>query len=231
VPCPYPKYDIAFVPGLSALGVSIPGLMLANESLLARMSDPDDDFVANLVTHEVAHLWFGGQVSMRWWDDLWLDEAMATYLSDTADVDASTDPWTVYGYLEKPRAYAADEMPGRQPVSSPVASAADALFRLPPLTYSKGAAVIRQLGALIGPDALHRGLSEYLRRFGGGGASLDDLVACWSQCADRDLTGWAGPRRVTRSSGRWRRVSRRAPMTTDSSIGCVRGWPGSCGPG
>ena len=191
VPCPSPKYDIAFVPGLSALGVCIPGLMLVNESLLARMSDPDDDFVVNLATHEVAHLWFGGLVSMRWWDDLWLDEAMATYLSNTADVDSASDPWAVFGYLEKPRAYAADELPGRQPVSSPVASAADALFRLPALTYSKGAAVIRQLCTLIGQDALHRGLSEYLRRFGGGGASLDDLVACWSECAGRDLTGWA----------------------------------------
>src|ERR1019366_10785258 len=78
------KYDIALVPGLGAMAVSIPGLMLVNESLLARMSDPDDDFVATVCAHEVAHLWFGGQVSMRWWEDLWLDEAMATYLSYTA---------------------------------------------------------------------------------------------------------------------------------------------------
>ncbi len=189
VPCPYPKYDIGFVPRLSALAVSIPGLMLVNESLLARMVDPDDDFVAMVCTHEVAHLWFGCHVSIRWWDDLWQDEAMATYLSYTAlgDVDA----WTAFCYREKPRAYQADALPGRQPVSSPVASAADALFRLPALTYSKGAAVIRQLAALIGDDALRAGLADFMRRFGGGSAGLDDLIACWSRSSGRDLGGWA----------------------------------------
>lgn len=84
VPCPYPKYDIGFVPRLSALAVSIPGLMLVNENLLARMADPDDDFVAMVCAHEVSHLWFGCHVSMRWWEDLWQDEAMATYMSSTA---------------------------------------------------------------------------------------------------------------------------------------------------
>ena len=189
VPCPYPKYDIGFVPRLSALAVSIPGLMLVSENLLARMADPDDDFVAMVCAHEVSHLWFGCHVSMRWWEDLWQDEAMATYMSYTALGDA--DAWTAFCYREEPRAYQADALPGRQPVSSPVASAADALFRLPALTYSKGAAVIRQLAALIGDDALRAGLADFMRRFGGGSAGLDDLIACWSRSAGRDLGGWA----------------------------------------
>ena len=192
VPCPYPKYDIGFVPRLDALAVSMPGLMLVNESLLARMADPDDDFVAKVCAHEVSHLWFGCHVSARWWDDLWLDEAMATYVSCTAMEDAGlAGPWTAFCYREKARAYQADALPGRQPVSSPVASADDALFRLPALTYFKGAAVIRQLAALIGGDALRAGLADYMRRFGGGTAGLDDLVACWSRSSGRDLDGWA----------------------------------------
>ncbi len=191
VPCPYPKYDIGFVPRLTALAVSIPGLMLVNETLLARMSDPDDDFVAMVCAHEVGHLWFGCHVSTGWWDDLWLDEAMATYMSYSADLGVFADPWTAFCYREKPRAYQADALPGRQPVSSPVASAADALFRLPALTYSKGAAVIRQLAALIGDDALRRGLADYMRRFGGGSARLNDLVDCWSRASGRELAGWA----------------------------------------
>ena len=76
-------------------------------------------------------------------------------------------------------------------MSSPVASAGDALFRLPALTYSKGAAVIRQLAALIGDDALRAGLAEFMRRFGGGSAGLDDLIACWSRSSGRDLRRWA----------------------------------------
>lgn len=187
VPCPYPKYDIGFVPRLNALAVSIPGLMLVNESLLARMADPDDDVVAMVCAHEVSHLWFGCHVSMRWWDDLWQDEAMATYMSYAALGDA----WAAFCYREKPRAYQADALPGRQPVSSPVASAGDALLRLPALTYSKGAAVIRQLAALIGDDALRAGLADFMRRFGGGSVGLDDLIACWSRSSGRDLGGWA----------------------------------------
>jgi aminopeptidase N len=84
VPCAYPKYDIAFVPELTALAVSVPGLMLVSEDLLTRLADAEDEFAVMVCAHEVAHLWFGGHVSMRWWDDLWLDEAVATYLSYTA---------------------------------------------------------------------------------------------------------------------------------------------------
>jgi aminopeptidase N len=216
VPCPYPKYDIGFVPRLSALAVSIPGLMLVNESLLARMADPDDDFVAMVCAHEVSHLWFGCHVSMRWWEDLWQDEAMATYMSYTAlgDVDA----WTAFCYREKPRAYQADALPGRQPVSSPVASVADALFRLPALTYSKGAAVIRQLAALIGDDALRAGLADFMRRFGGGSAELADLIACWSRSSGRDLRGWADEWLRTEGASTLRGVVVAAPDGTIGSL-------------
>jgi Peptidase family M1 domain len=117
---------------------------------------------------------------------------MATYVSYTAMQDAGlADPWTAFCYREKARAYQADALPGRQPVSSPVATAADAMLRLPALTYSKGAAVVRQLAALIGDDALRAGLADFMRRFGGGTAGLDELVACWSRSSGRDLGGWA----------------------------------------
>ena len=192
VPCPYPKYDIGFVPRLNAQAISIPGLMLVSENLLARKADPDDDFVAMICAHEVSLLWFGCHVSSAWWDDLWLDEAMATYVALEAMAAAGTDsPWTAFCYREEPRAYEADALPGRQPVSSPVATAADALARPVPLTYSKGTAVVRQLAALIGDDALRAGLADYMGRFGGGTASLDDLVGCWSRASGRDLAGWA----------------------------------------
>ena len=214
VPCPYPKYDIGFVPRLNALAVSVPGLMLVNESLLARMTDPDDDFVAMVCAHEVSHLWFGCHVSMRWWDDLWLDEAMATYLSYTALGDA----WAAFCYREKPRAYQADALPGRQPMSSPVASAADARFRLPALTYSKGAAVIRQLAALIGDDAMRAGLADFMRRFGGGSAALADLIGCLSRSSGRDLGGWADEWLRTEGASTLRGVLVPAPDGTIESL-------------
>src|SRR6201999_2241574 len=116
VPWPDPKDDNGVVARLNALAISMPRLMLVNESLLARMADPDDDFVAMVCGHEVAHLWFGCHVSSRWWDDLWLDEAVATYVALEAMAAAGTDsPWTAFCYREEPRAYEADALPGRQP--------------------------------------------------------------------------------------------------------------------
>jgi aminopeptidase N len=173
--------------------------MLVNERLLARMADPDDDFVAMVDAHEVAHLWFGSLVGMRWWDDVWLDEAIATYLSylpgagpTTADGLDSADGWIAFCYRDKAGAYQADELPGTEPVSSPVPDASAALAKPAAITYVKGASVIRQLGALIGDEALHAGLGDYLTRYGGGGAaSLDDLVGCWSRASSRELSGWA----------------------------------------
>jgi aminopeptidase N len=218
VPCPYPNYDIVFVPDLSALAYSVPGLMLVNERLLAWMADPDDDFVAMIGAHEVAHLWFGGLVGMRWWDDVWLDEAIATYLSylpgigpapavgpapaggpapvDGLDAAAdgldATAGWVAFCYRDKAGAYQADDLPSREPVSSPVPDASAALVKPPAITYVKGASVIRQLGALIGDDALHAGLGDYLTRYrAAGAAALDDLIGCWSRASDRDLAGWA----------------------------------------
>jgi aminopeptidase N len=199
VACPYPNYDIVFVPDLSALAYSVPGLMLVNESLLARMADPDDDFAAMVDAHEVAHLWFGSLVGMRWWDDVWLDEAIATYLSylprdgaATADGLGRAGGWIAFCYRDKAGAYQADELPSREPVSSPVPDVGAALAKPPAITYVKGASVIRQLGALIGDDALHAGLGDYLTRYrAGGAASLDDLIGCWSRASGRELTGWA----------------------------------------
>jgi aminopeptidase N len=185
-PCPYPGYDIVFVPELTGLAGCVPGLIFVSETLLARMAGPDDDSVAVVCAHEVAHLWFGSRVTLRWWDDLWLDEALATYLSTEF-----TGGWAGFGYREKARAYRADELPGRLPVSSPVASSAQALSRFSALTYNKGAAVIRQLGALIGEDALRAGMRDYLARFAGDCGTSDDLVACWSRASGRELAGWA----------------------------------------
>jgi aminopeptidase N len=228
VPCPFPNYDILFVPDLSALAMSVPGLMLVNERLLARMGDPDDDFVAMVCAHEVAHLWFGSLVGMRWWDDVWLDEALATYLSYTAEVGAlaAAGPWTAFCYRDKERAYRADELPGREPVSAPVASAAEALSKPAAITYCKGASVIRQLATLIGNDTLHAGLADYLTRYGAGGvAALDDLVGCFSRASGRDLAGWADEWLRTAGAATLRPELTAAPDGTIGSIAVVQDTP------
>jgi len=233
VPCAFPKYDIVAVPDLAVLAESMPGLMLVNESLLARMSDPGDDKVAIVAAHEVAHLWFGCLVGARWWDDVWLDEAMATYLCYTImsdPVDAGTPdmagPWTAFCYRHELAAYRADELPGAEPVSAPVASATEALAKPPAITYHKGAAVIRQLAALIGDDALHGGLGDYLTRYRASGvAALDDLIACLSRASGRDLAGWADEWLRTEGASALRPELTAAPDGTIGSLAVTQDRP------
>jgi aminopeptidase N len=233
VPCAFPKYDMVAVPDLAVLAESMSGLTLVNESLLARMIDPDDDKVAIVAAHEAAHLWFGSLVGARWWDDVWLDEAMATYLCYTImsdPVDAGTPdmvgPWTAFCYRHELAAYRADELPGAEPVSAPVASATEALAKPPAITYHKGAAVIRQLAALIGDDALHGGLGDYLTRYRASGvAALDDLIACLSRASGRDLAGWADEWLRTEGASTLRPELTAAPDGTIGSLAVTQDRP------
>jgi aminopeptidase N len=194
VPCPYPAYDIVFTPDLAATAVSIPGLMVVHERRLSRAGAGADLDNAGLCAHEAAHLWFGCLVGPRWWDDVWLDEAIATYLSYAALAaitgTSETEAWTEYAYMDKLTAYLADDLPSRVPVSSPVATARQGRDKPFGILYVKGASLIRALGALIGDQALRAGLREYLTGFGPGSATLDDLIGCWSRASGRDLAGW-----------------------------------------
>jgi aminopeptidase N len=191
--CPYDKLDIVFAPELGPSAMQLPAVMYVSESLLQRAADPGDDLVAVILAHEAAHLWFGCLVEGGWWDDLWLAEAMASYLSYAAAsaVLGQPDAWAEFSMLGQASAYQADELPSTQPISSPVDSAAHALTRPTPITYSKGAAAIRQLGALIGEQALRAGLNEYLSRHAWSTASLTDMIDCLSAASGSDLAKWA----------------------------------------
>ncbi len=193
VACPCDKYDVVFAPDLIPQAAQVPAFMLVNENLLHRVPDVDDDFVTMVLAHEAAHLWFGCLVEGRWWDDLWLAEALATYLSYGAMSEALgiDRAWAEFAMQEQSAAYRADGLPSTEPISSEVEQAGDALSRPSAITYSKGAAVIRQLAALIGDDALREGLRQYLTEFAGRSAALDDLVACLSRASGRDLRPWA----------------------------------------
>jgi len=192
--CPSEHLTIVFAPAIGPMAAQFPGLMLVNEKLSHRVPDADDAFVTMVLAHEISHLWFGGVVEGRWWDDLWLAEAIATYVSYAA-LEESLEmrhAWAEFGMTEKPSSYRADTLPSREPVSSPVASAAEALARPAAIVYAKGASVLRQLAALIGDDAFWTGLGEYLERYAGSVASLPDIIACWEQAAPgRDLGEWA----------------------------------------
>ncbi len=190
VPYPHRKLDITFAPDLGPMAMQIPALMYVNESVLQRPIG--DEFIPMVLAHELAHEWFGALVEGRWWDDLWLSETMATFLSHVAmeralGIDAA---WPNFAMSEKERAYRQDSLPATDAVSSPVASADEALTRPAAITYSKGASIVRQLEALIGEESLREGLRAYLSRFAWSSASQVDLTSCWGQAAGRDLAAW-----------------------------------------
>ncbi len=193
VDCPYDKLDIAFVPELGPTAMQVPAVMYVSEPLLQRVADSGDDFVAEVLAHEAAHLWFGCLVEGRWWGDDWLAEAMATYLSQRAMAEdlRLANTWAEFAMSGKASAYLADSLPSTVPVSTDVASAADALTGPTVIRYSKGASVIRQLAALIGDDAMRAGLHDYLTSYAWSSTSVDDIVGCWSKASDRDLADWA----------------------------------------
>jgi aminopeptidase N len=191
--CPYDKLDIVFAPELRPLAMQLPAVMYVSETLLQRAADPGDDHVAVVLAHEAAHLWFGCLVEGDWWDDLWLAEAMASYLSyaAAAAVLGQPDAWAEFGMLGRASAYQADGLPSTQPISSPVDSAAHALTRPTAITYSKGTAAIRQLAASIGDESMRAGLHEYLSSHAWSTASLADFIDCMSRASGCDLTPWA----------------------------------------
>jgi len=193
VPCPYRKLDVVFAPELGPVAMEDPAVMYVSEPLLQRAADPADDHVAIVLAHETAHLWFGCLVEGGWWDDLWIAEAMASFLSYEAAtaILGQPDAWAEFAMTGEIAAYQADNLPSRLPVSSPVHTAADALTRPVSITYSKGTAVLRQLAALIGPGALRASLRDYLSRYAWSASTLSDLIGSWSAAAGRDLTPWA----------------------------------------
>ncbi len=194
VVCPYPKNDIVATPRLGAKAMQVPGMTLISETLVQEAADPGADFGPLVLAHEAAHLWFGGLVDGRWWDDMWLAEGMASYLAPLAGqhalgLDAA---WATFSMDDKARACQADQAPGVLPVTSPVRDAGAGMSRPVPITYCKAAAVVRQLAALIGDDALRAGLRDYLTRYGGGAATTAELMDCWARASGRDLDEWAG---------------------------------------
>jgi aminopeptidase N len=142
--------------------------------------------------HEMAHMWFGDLVTMRWWDDLWLNESFAEWACGWAAVGCTefTDMWAGMLATEKQDAYAADAGPTTHPIRQEIVDvdAGDMIFD--DITYPKGAAVLRQLVAFVGEDTFVAGLRSYFRTHAWGNTRLDDLIAALTAASGRDLTGW-----------------------------------------
>jgi aminopeptidase N len=193
---PYGKYDQVFAPEFSWGAMEFPGCVLIRDELMFRgaVTDNERQRRAVLVAHELAHMWFGNLVTMRWWDDLWLNESFADYLGWRAVAEATRwkSAWAAYSVQRKSWGLEADQRPSTHPVAAAeVADTAQALTNFDGVSYAKGSAVLRQLVAWVGDEAFLAGLRSYFDTHAHGNATLADLLAALSRASGRDLTGWA----------------------------------------
>jgi aminopeptidase N len=192
---PLGHYHQAFVPDFNAGAMENPGCITLRDSYLfrGRATRADRASRAGIVAHEMAHQWFGDLVTMRWWDDLWLNESFAEYMAHRCCTEATSYPlWTEFGIQRKQWGSAADQAPSAHPVAaSDSVDAASALQNFDGISYAKGAAVLRQMVAYLGEDTFLEGLRAYMQRYAFGNAQFADLIQCWTEAGARDLPGWA----------------------------------------
>ena len=195
-PYPFgPRYDQVFVPEFNHGAMENPGCVLVSEDLLfrSRVTRSQRRRRAETVAHELAHMWFGDLVTMRWWDDLWLNESFAELMgiSTVAEATGFDGGWAHFCLVRKAWGYRADAAPTTHPVSGDVADTRSALLNFDGISYAKGASVLRQLAATIGPEVFDEGVRSYLAQHAWGSTSWLDLLAHLSRTAGRDLTSWA----------------------------------------
>lgn len=195
VPYPYGKYDQIFVPEYNWGAMENVGAVTFNESYLfrARVSDARREQRAIVVLHELSHMWFGNSVTMKWWNDLWLNESFATWASTlaTSQVTEFTGVWATFASDEKTHAAEQDQLPSTHPIVAEIADLADVEVNFDAITYDKGASVLKQLVAWVGLEAFQRGVGAYLTAHAGGNATLRDLLDELERASGRDLTRWS----------------------------------------
>ncbi|ANJ26851.1 aminopeptidase N [Agromyces aureus] len=195
VPYPFGKYDQIFVPEYNWGAMENVGAVTFNENYLfrSRVSDARREQRAIVVLHELSHMWFGDSVTMRWWNDLWLNESFATWASTlaTSEVTEFTGVWATFASDEKTSAAEQDQLPSTHPIVAPIESLADVEVNFDAITYDKGASVLKQLVAWVGLEAFQRGVGAYLRAHAGGNATLRDLLDELERASGRDLGRWS----------------------------------------
>jgi aminopeptidase N len=138
-------------------------------------------------------MWFGDLVTMKWWNDLWLNESFAEWASTIATAEATewTEAWTTFQAMEKSWAYRQDQLPSTHPVVATINDLEDVQVNFDGITYAKGGSVLKQLVAWVGRDAFFSGVAAYLKKHAWGNAELADLLAELEKASGRDLTSWA----------------------------------------
>ena len=195
--CAYPfeKYDQLFAPEYNMGAMENAGCVTINEMYVFR-SKVTESLVerrALTVLHELAHMWFGNLVTMRWWNDLWLNESFAEWASTTCQSEVThwTDAWTTFGTHEKDWAYRQDQLSSTHPIVAEIRDLQDVEVNFDGITYAKGASVLKQLVAHVGREPFRDGLRAYFDKHAWGNTTLDDLLSELEATSGRDLRTWS----------------------------------------
>ncbi|WP_084074907.1 aminopeptidase N [Demequina sp. NBRC 110052] len=195
-PYPYEKYDQIFVPEYNLGAMENVGAVTISEDRLlfrSRPSEGEREMRLNVVLHELAHMWFGNLVTMRWWDDLWLNESFAEWVGTwaTEQVTEFSDAWVTFGASRKSVAYVQDQLPTTHAIVTEVPDTEATVSAFDMITYAKGASALKQLAAYVGEEAFFGGVASYLRRYAFGNATLAEFLAEVEASAGRPLDAWA----------------------------------------
>jgi aminopeptidase N len=192
---PFGKYDQVFVPEFKAGAMENAGCVTFVEAYVfrSRVTETSREARGETIMHEMAHMWFGDLVTMRWWDDLWLNESFATWAGTVAEAEVTrwTSAWTTFAQAWKAWAYRQDQLPSTHPIAADIPDIAAVEVNFDGITYAKGAAVLKQLVAHVGREHFLTGLRRYFARHAWGNATLGDLLGALEEVSGRDLSDWS----------------------------------------
>jgi aminopeptidase N len=193
MPFPQRRYDQVFMPEFGGAMENY-GCVTWSDAFLRRTTPThaERELLVKILLHEMAHMWFGNIVTMRWWDDLWLNEAFAEFACNWAAERATayTDAWAGHLADDKLSAYVADQGPVSHPIHQPIPDVADAMTIFDSITYPKGASVLQQLMTYVGEDNFTTGMTAYFARHAWGNTTLQDLINALAETSGRDLDAW-----------------------------------------
>jgi len=194
-PYPFDKYDQIFAPEYNMGAMENVGAVTFTEAYVFRSKVTDAMRERRVVTilHELAHMWFGDLVTMRWWNDLWLNESFAEYMSTLGVAEATewSDCWTTFVASEKSWAYRQDQLPSTHPIVAEIRDLEDVLVNFDGITYAKGASVLKQLVAWVGRGPFMAGVHDYFVKHHHSNTELGDLLAELEAQSGRDLADWS----------------------------------------
>ncbi|MDN5893143.1 MAG: aminopeptidase N [Nocardioides sp.] len=194
-PYPFEKYDQLYVPEYNMGAMENAGCITLRDEYLPRSRQVRSfyEFRASVILHEMAHMWFGDLVTMKWWDDLWLNESFAEWACYHAAVEATEfdESWTGFTNARKQTGYRQDQLPSTHPIAADNYDLQAVEVNFDMITYAKGASVLKQLVAWVGLDPFLAGLRQYFKDHEYSNSEFGDLLGALEKASGRELEGWA----------------------------------------